>query len=50
MKKFGYEGYFCYEFCHPAVDENHEAAGTEYIDKQVIMAQEYMRDRIAEVE
>jgi sugar phosphate isomerase/epimerase len=48
MKEIGYDGYFCYEFCHPAV-ENHQAAGIDYIDTQASFALEYMRDRIAEV-
>jgi sugar phosphate isomerase/epimerase len=50
MKDMGYDGYFTYEFCHPAVDEYHNPAGIELIDQQVAMALEYMRDRIAEVE
>ncbi|MEA3345484.1 MAG: sugar phosphate isomerase/epimerase family protein, partial [Chloroflexota bacterium] len=50
MKEIGYEGYFCYEFCHPAVDENHDPVGIELIHEQAAMALEYMRDRIAELE
>jgi sugar phosphate isomerase/epimerase len=50
MKEIGYEGYFCYEFCHPAVHEDHSPAGIEYIDEQAGLALDYMRDRIAEVE
>ena len=50
MKEIGYEGYFCYEFCHPAVDDNHHPMGIEYIHTQAAFAQEYMRDRICEVE
>jgi sugar phosphate isomerase/epimerase len=49
MKEIGYDGYFCYEFCHPAVHWDHSPAGVEYVDKQAAMALEYMRDRIAEV-
>jgi len=49
MKDIGYDGYFCYEFCHPAVDENHNPVGIEFIHEQTSMALEYMRDRIAEV-
>lgn len=50
MREIGYEGYFCYEFCHPAVDKNHDPAGIEFIHEQAAMALEYMRGRIAEVE
>lgn len=49
MKEIGYHGYFCFEFCHPAVDEKHNPAGIETIHEQTAMALEYMRDRIAEV-
>lgn len=49
MKEIGYEGYFCFEFCHPAVDESHNPAGIEFIHEQAALALEYMRDRIAEV-
>jgi len=47
MKEIGYDGYFCYEFCHPAV-ENHQAAGIDYVHAQAAFALEYLRDRIAE--
>lgn len=50
MREIGYEGYFCYELCHPAVDKNHNPAGIEFIDEQAAMALEYMRGRIAEME
>ena len=46
MKEIGYDGYFCYEFCHPAVDEEHNPAGIEYIHEQTAMAADYMRDQI----
>jgi len=49
MKQIGYDGYLCYEFCHPAVDENHNPAGIELIHEQTSMALEYMRDRMAEL-
>jgi sugar phosphate isomerase/epimerase len=50
MKDVGYDGYFCYEFCHPAVDENRERRGIDMVHEQAALALAYMRDRIAEVE
>lgn len=50
MKDIGYDGYFCYEFCHPAVDETRQSAGVEMIHEQAALALEYMRDRIGEVD
>lgn len=50
MKEIGYEGYYCYEFCHPAVNEKDEPMGVDYIDEQTEMAQEYLRGQIAEVQ
>ncbi|HHX63329.1 MAG TPA: sugar phosphate isomerase/epimerase [Chloroflexi bacterium] len=47
MKEIGYKGYFCYEFCHPAVDEYHNPQGIEYVDEQVALALEYLRGQIA---
>jgi hypothetical protein len=42
MREIGYDGYFCYEFCHPVLSEAHEPLGLEYVDEQVKMAQEFM--------
>jgi len=50
LKKMGYDGYACYEFCHPAVDENHGPAGIDHIHGQAAMALEYMRGLIAAAE
>jgi sugar phosphate isomerase/epimerase len=47
LKKMGYDGYACYEFCHPAVDGNHNPAGIDHIHGQAAMALEYMRGLIA---
>jgi hypothetical protein len=47
-KERGYDGWFCYEFCHPCLDERHEPAGIERVDEQVGMATEYMKRVIAE--
>lgn len=44
MKEIGYDGYFCYEFCHPAQTERHEPAGLDYVDTNVRLALEYLRD------
>lgn len=47
LKKMGYEGYICYEFCHPCLDDRHEIAGIERVDEQTRMAAEYMSRLIA---
>lgn len=47
LKKTGYEGYICFEFCHPAL-KNHEAQGVEYVDDQAKLALEYMKRLIEE--
>jgi sugar phosphate isomerase/epimerase len=49
MKDIGYDGYFCYEFCHPAVNKKDEALGIAFIDEQVELAQRYLRGQIAAV-
>jgi sugar phosphate isomerase/epimerase len=50
MKDIGYGGYFCYEFCHPAVNKKDEPLGLAFIDQQVQLAQRYLRGQIAAVE
>ncbi len=50
MKEIGYDGYFCYEFCHPAVNGKDEPLGIEFIDQQVQLALRYLRGQIAAVE
>lgn len=42
MKEIGYDGYFCYEFCHPALNDRHEAMGIDFVDEQAQLAQEFM--------
>jgi len=42
MKEIGYDGYFCYELCHPILSDAHEPLGLEYVDEQAKLAQEYM--------
>jgi sugar phosphate isomerase/epimerase len=44
MKQLDYDGYFCFEFCHPALNERHEVAGLEYVDEQAGLAAEYFRN------
>jgi len=43
LKEIGYQGYLCYEFCHPCLGENHELEGLEEVKRQVSLAQRYMR-------
>jgi len=44
LKKIGYKGYICYEFCYEALDEKWELADRSYVDKHTAMGFEYMRD------
>ena len=48
MKEIGYDGYFCFELCHPVLSDAHERLGLEYVDEQVKLAQEYMNTLIRE--
>lgn len=50
MKEIGYKGYFCYEFCHPAIDKKDEPEGIDFIDEQTQLALEYLRGEIAKVQ
>ncbi len=50
MKEIGYEGYFCFEFCHPAVTRSEEPLGLDFIDRQAELAQRYLRAQIAAVQ
>lgn len=43
LKETGYDGYFCYEFCHPAQDARHEMQGLEFVDEQARLACDYLR-------
>jgi len=47
MHEIGYDGYFCYEFCHPAVNKKDEPLGIGFIDEQVQLALRYLRGQIA---
>jgi hypothetical protein len=42
MKEIDYDGYFCYELCHPVLSDTHEPLGLEYVDEQARLAQEFM--------
>jgi hypothetical protein len=48
MAEIGYDGYFCYELCHPVLSEAHEPLGLDYVDEQVQLAQEYLSTLITE--
>jgi len=46
LKGIGYQGYLCYEFCHPCLGEKHELLGLEEVVRQVGLAARYMRKLI----
>jgi sugar phosphate isomerase/epimerase len=48
LKDVGYDGYFCFEFCHPAMNARHEPQGRDFVDEQAALAAEYMRTVLAE--
>jgi sugar phosphate isomerase/epimerase len=48
MQEIGYDGYFCYELCHPVLSQAHEPLGLDYVDEQARLAQEYMSTLIQE--
>jgi sugar phosphate isomerase/epimerase len=48
MQEIGYDGYFCYELCHPVLSPAHEPLGLDYVDEQARLAQEYMSTLIQE--
>jgi sugar phosphate isomerase/epimerase len=47
LKKAGYEGYLCYEFCHPCLGESRELLGVEAVQEQVRLAHRYMSKLVA---
>jgi sugar phosphate isomerase/epimerase len=49
LVEIGYQGYLCYEFCHPALDERHERLGLAAIDEQARLARSFMHEQIAAV-
>jgi sugar phosphate isomerase/epimerase len=46
MREIGYDGWFCYELCHPVLSEAHEPLGLDYVHEQVELAQVYLRGLI----
>jgi sugar phosphate isomerase/epimerase len=44
LKETGYDGYFCFEYCHPAQDHRHEMQGLEFVEEQTRLAFAYLRD------
>jgi len=43
LKEIGYEGYLCYEFCHPCLGEDREVMGLDEVTRQVGLAARYMK-------
>ncbi len=43
LKDIGYQGYLCYEFCHPCLGEKHELMGLDEVTRQVGLAARYMK-------
>lgn len=41
MKEINFDGYLCFEFCHPALDRRNVLQGRDFVDDQVQMAFEY---------
>ena len=48
MKEIGYDGYWCFELCHPVLSEAHEPLGLDYVHEQVQLAQEFMSTALKE--
>lgn len=48
LEESGYDGYACYEFCHPALDERHHYQGREYVDRQAGLAAKYLQQLISD--
>lgn len=44
LKEVGYDGYLSFEFCHQALNGQHEVQGLEYVDEQARLAAAYMRE------
>jgi sugar phosphate isomerase/epimerase len=43
MKEIGYNGYFCYELCHPCLHADHTRAGLDFVNEQVQLGQKYLK-------
>ena len=50
MNEIGYDGYFCFELCHPVLDDAHEPLGLDYVDEQVQLAREYLHSLMPEAQ
>jgi sugar phosphate isomerase/epimerase len=48
MREIGYDGYLCYELCHPFLNDRHELRGLDAVDDQVRMAREFMNCLLAD--
>jgi sugar phosphate isomerase/epimerase len=48
MSEIGFDGYWCYELCHPVLSEAHERLGLDYVHEQVQLAQQFMSGLIEE--
>ncbi|MBS0000946.1 MAG: sugar phosphate isomerase/epimerase [Cyclobacteriaceae bacterium] len=46
MNEIGYEGYFTFELCHPVLNDNHEYGKLDYVDEQVKLAAEFLKNII----
>jgi hydroxypyruvate isomerase len=44
LKETGYDGFFCFEYCHPAQSHRHEMQGLEFVEEQTRLAFMYLRD------
>ena len=50
LADIGYDGFLSYELCHPFLPKGHELGKLEQVDEQVMLAQEYMRKLLKEIE
>jgi sugar phosphate isomerase/epimerase len=49
LMEIGYDGYLGYELCHPLPVVNGDLPGVDYVDNNVGLAAEYLRETIANV-
>jgi sugar phosphate isomerase/epimerase len=47
LRGVGYDGYVCYEFCHPCVGGDHTPYTLEYVDQQAGLARTYLQGVLA---
>jgi sugar phosphate isomerase/epimerase len=48
MREIGYDGYLCYELCHPFMNDRHELKGLDAVDEQARLAREFLAGLLAE--